>query len=177
MGTRINFRAHANSRKTRLQKFNFPCSIAGTGGSPLIPTSVRKESNGRKDVLLFLSNLFFRPIRFDRTRDRGFFEIPLVEIKISTRRCISGRERGGEEWENWAILRGSIGHGWWQFPQASAELSPPLHPSAYARNYEFIRWNDFTRCSTNDRREKRRSRIARLPTSPRVFDDRWYMRV
>lgn len=49
--------------------------------------------------------------------------------------------------------------------------------SAYARNYEFIRWNDFTRCSTNDRREKRRSRIARLPTSPRVFDDRWYMRV
>lgn len=93
MGTRINFRAHAN--KTRLQKFNFPCSTVGTEGSPLIPTSVRKESNGRKDVLLFLSNLFFRPIRFDRTRDRGFFEIPLVEIKISTRRCISGRERGG----------------------------------------------------------------------------------
>lgn len=91
MGTRINFRAHAN--KTRLQKFNFPCSTVGTGGSPLIPTSVRKESNGRKDVLLFLSNLFFRPIRFDRTRDRGFFEIPLVEIKISTRRCIFGRER------------------------------------------------------------------------------------
>lgn len=70
----------------------FLAQLSTRGGGQEDPTYSRKRPNRRNRYPLpFLSNLFFR---FDRTR-RGFSEISLVEIKISTRRCISGRERNG----------------------------------------------------------------------------------